>query len=114
MKHILTFEDFLNEANESFLNEANETPQSIADFLTKNQKHFAAFLKPKSMTATVDGDTVTIEPSSKSFVITVDFKKMTIDGSGKPARPESTSYVEIIEFLKGRTKFNVIKEEKEI
>ena len=102
MKHIHTFE--------SFLNEAKETPQSVVDFLKKNQSHFASFLKPKSYSATIDSDIVTIEPASKSFTITVDFKKMSIEGSGKPDRPESTSYVEIMEFLKGRTKFNVIKE----
>lgn len=101
MKHIQTFE--------SFLNEANETPQSVADFLNKNQAHFASFLKPKSLSANVEGDTVVIEPSSKSFTITVDFKKMTIDSSGKPEWPESTSYVEIMTYLKGRGKFNVIE-----
>jgi hypothetical protein len=99
MKHIQTFE--------SFLNEANETPQSIADFLSKNQAHFASFLKPKSLSAKVEGNTVVIEPSSKSFTITVDFKKKEINSSGKPERPESTSYAEIMTFLTGRTKFDV-------
>jgi hypothetical protein len=100
MKHIHTFESFLNESNEV-------TPQVIADFIKNNEKHFAAFLKPKNISATVKGDTCIIKPGSNSFTITIDFEKKMVDSTGKPNTGESTSYVEIMEYVKNKTKFTV-------
>lgn len=96
------------------LNEAESTPSALAAFIEKNVKHFAAFLKPKSITATVNGEIVIIKPGSGSFTITVDFGKSTIDSTGKPAHPESTSYVELMSYIKGQTKFNVLHESVEV
>ena len=104
MKHIKTFESFLNEN----LNESENSPQSLADFIKKNEKHFSTFLKPKSISVSVDDDICTIEPESGSFTITVDFKYKKIESTGKPSNAESTSYVEIMEYIKGATKFFVI------
>jgi hypothetical protein len=85
-------------------------PDELKDFLNKNQSHFATFLKGKYMAVNVTGDILTIKPKSGSFTITVDTKKGTIDSTGKPSHPESTSYGEIMSFLKYRTKFTVLNE----
>ena len=98
-------EDLYVKVDES-LNEGAATPEELASFITKQEKHFAAFLKPKKLTATVDGKVVTIKPGSGSFTITVDYAKSTIDTTGKPAWPESTSYIEIMEYVK-TTKFKL-------
>ena len=101
MKHIKTFEGFLNESS------VQATPESVVNFIKKEEKHFAAFLKPKKILTELNGDIVTIEPGSGSFTITIDFKKQMIDSTGKPKHPESTSYVEIMEYIKKITKFVV-------
>lgn len=98
-------EDLYVKVDES-LNEGAATPEELASFIAKQEKHFAAFLKPKKLTATVDGKVVTIKPGSGSFTITVDYAKSTIDTTGKPAWPESTSYIEIMEYVK-TTKFKL-------
>jgi hypothetical protein len=89
---------------------AKDSPQELAAFIQKEEKHFAAFLKPKKLSATVDGKSVIIKPASGSFTITVDYAKSTIDTTGKPEWPESTSYVEILEYCK-LTKFKVNESE---
>jgi hypothetical protein len=94
------------EVNEAVINEAVATPEELASFIQKEEKHFAAFLKPKKLTATVNGKVVTIKPGSGSFTITVDYAKSTIDTTGKPEWPESTSYVELMEYIK-ITKFKL-------
>jgi len=96
----------VSEVNEDVINEAVATPEELASFIQKNEKHFAAFLKPKKLTATVEGKSVVIKPASGSFTITVDYAKSTINTTGKPAWPESTSYVELMEYLK-ITKFKL-------
>jgi hypothetical protein len=88
----------------------SETADSLTSFLNKERKHFATFLKPKSMSVSNSGGVVTIKPASGSFTITVDFNKSTIDSTGKPSTSESTSYVEIIEYIKKHTKFKVLNE----
>lgn len=95
------------------LNEAAEikTPVDLSNFIEKESKHFAAFLKPKTISARLKGEVVEIAPGSGSFMITVDFTKGTIDTTGKPAWPESTSYVELMEFIKTTTKFKVNESE---
>jgi len=101
--------DGVKEGIDFNINES-ETADSLANFLNKEQKHFAAFLKPKNMSVSNSGGVVTIKPASGSFTITVDFNKSTIDSTGKPPHPESVSYVEIITYIKGRTKFKVLNE----
>jgi hypothetical protein len=96
----------LKESEEFKINEAAATPEELASFIQKEEKHFAAFLKPKKLTATVSGKVVTIKPGSGSFTITVDYGKSTIDTTGKPEWPESTSYVELMEYIK-ITKFKL-------
>jgi hypothetical protein len=96
----------LKESEEFEINEAAATPEELASFIQKEEKHFAAFLKPKKLTATVSGKVVTIKPGSGSFTITVDYGKSTIDTTGKPEWPESTSYVELMEYIK-ITKFKL-------
>lgn len=98
--------DHIRESEEFEINEAVATPEELASFIQKEEKHFAAFLKPKKLTATVSGKVVTIKPGSGSFTITVDYAKSTIDTTGKPAWPESTSYVELMEYIK-ITKFKL-------
>jgi hypothetical protein len=93
------------------LNEAVNTADDLASFIAKEEKHFAAFLKPKKLSAVANGDIVTIKPASGSFTITVDFKKSTIDTTGKPAYPESVSYVELMEYVK-ITKFKLNESEE--
>jgi len=92
------------------LNEGVEKPNDLADFINKEAGHFAAFLKPKKLTAVADGDIVTIKPASGSFTITVDYSKSTINTTGKPAYPESVSYVELMEYIK-ITKFKINESE---
>jgi len=94
------------------INEASDwhDPIIIASFLLQNQSHFAAFLKPKKMIVEVNGPIVKVTSASGSFTITVDTKKGTIDSTGKPKHPESTSYVETMEWLKRSTKFMVMNE----
>ena len=75
-------------------------------FIQKEEKHFATFLKPKKLTVVVNGDIVTIKPGSRSFTITVDYANSTISSTEKPEWPESTSYVELMEYLK-ITKFKI-------
>ena len=103
--------DHIRESEEFELNEAVSTPEELASFITKEEKHFATFLKPKKLTATVNGKIVTIKPGSGSFTITVDFAKSTIDTTGKPEWPESTSYVELMEYIK-KTKFKLSESEE--
>jgi len=98
--------DSIDESEEFEINEAVATPEELASFIQKEEKHFAAFLKPKKLTATVSGKVVTIKPGSGSFTITVDYAKSTIDTTGKPEWPESTSYVELMEYIK-ITKFKL-------
>jgi hypothetical protein len=93
------------------VNENASTPEELASFISQNTKHFASFLKPKTISATVNGNIVKIEPGSKSFTITVNYDKKTIDTTGKPAYPESVSYVEIMEYVK-TTKFKLLNESK--
>lgn len=100
----------LKESEEFEINEAVSTPEELASFIQKEEKHFAAFLKPKKLTATVNGKVVTIKPGSGSFTITVDYGKSTIDTTGKPEWPESTSYVELMEYIK-ITKFKLNESE---
>ena len=113
MKHVNLFEQFINESKsvnitEEFeLNEAVNTADDLVNFMNKESKHFAAFLKPKKLTAVANGDVVTIKPASGSFTITVDFGNSTIDTTGKPSYPESVSYIEIMEYCK-ITKFKII------
>ncbi len=119
MKNLQTFEEFLNESHYDFLggnsnftdeemNEAaKDSPEELAAFINKEQSHFAAFLKPKKLSASVNGKVVEIKPASGSFTITVDFEKSTISSTGKPAYPESVSYVELMEYCK-ITKFKVL------
>lgn len=90
---------------------AKDSPEELAAFINKEQSHFAAFLKPKKLSASVSGKVVTIKPASGSFTITVDFGKSAIDTTGKPAYPESVSYVEIMEYCK-LTKFKVNESEE--
>ena len=104
------FSSDVNESEEFEINEAVATPEELASFIQKEEKHFAAFLKPKKLTATVSGKVVTIKPGSGSFTITVDYAKSTIDTTGKPAWPESTSYVELMEYIK-ITKFKLNESE---
>ena len=99
---------------ESFVNEAVSNPSELTSFINKNESHFAAFLKPKKINTSVEGNKAIIKPASGSFTITVDFDKSTIDSTGKPKNPESTSYVEIIEYIKGNTKFKVLNESAEV
>jgi len=103
--------DESEEVNEDVINEAVATPEELASFIQKEEKHFAAFLKPKKLTATVNGKVVTIKPGSGSFTITVDYAKSTIDTTGKPEWPESTSYVELMEYIK-ITKFKLNESEE--
>lgn len=98
--------DHIRESEEFEINEAVATPEELASFIQKEEKHFAAFLKPKKLTATVNGKVVTIKPGSGSFTITVDYAKSTINTTGKPEWPESTSYVELMEYIK-ITKFKL-------
>jgi len=98
--------ELTDDVNEDVINEAVATPEELASFIQKEEKHFAAFLKPKKLTATVNGKVVTIKPGSGSFTITVDYAKSTIDTTGKPEWPESTSYVELMEYIK-ITKFKL-------
>jgi hypothetical protein len=111
-KRILSFDEFVSESYDYTVSEAilMTHPDELKDFLNKNQSHFATFLKGKYMAVNVSGHILTIEPKSKSFKITVDTKKGTIDSTGKPSHPESTSYGEIMSFLKYRTKFTVLNE----
>ena len=95
-----------NNVAESVVNEAASTAGELASFISQNAKHFASFLKPKTLSAIANGNIVEIKPGSKSFTITVDFDKKTIDTTGKPAWPESTSYIEIMEYVK-TTKFKL-------
>ena len=95
-----------NNVAESLVNEAASTAGELASFISQNAKHFASFLKPKTLSAIANGNIVEIKPGSKSFTITVDFDKKTIDTTGKPAWPESTSYIEIMEYVK-TTKFKL-------
>lgn len=105
---IFVTDNSINEGSqEDVINEAVATPEELASFIQKEEKHFAAFLKPKKLTATVNGKVVTIKPGSGSFTITVDYAKSTIDTTGKPEWPESTSYVELMEYIK-ITKFKVL------
>ena len=106
MKHIHTFENFLNEN----LNEGATSANELASFLDKNQGHFAAFLKPKKYSVNVSGKVVTVRSASGSFTITIDFAKSTIDSTGKPKHPESVSYLEMMEYIKNNTKFTVLNE----
>jgi len=99
---------------ESEVNEAVSNPSELTSFINKNESHFAAFLKPKKINTSVEGNKAIIKPASGSFTITVDFDKSTIDSTGKPKHPESTSYVEIIEYIKGNTKFKVLNESEEV
>ena len=92
------------------LNEDVTTPEGLALFIQQQEKHFATFLKPKTLTVAVSGKVVTIKPGSGSFTITVDYSKSTIDTTGKPAWPESTSYVELMEYIK-KTKFKLNESE---
>jgi hypothetical protein len=103
--------DSIKESEEFELNEAVSTPEELASFIQKEEKHFAAFLKPKRISASVNGDIVTIKPGSGSFTITVDYAKSTIDTTGKPEWPESTSYVELMEYIK-ITKFKLNESEE--
>ena len=98
--------DLSEDVNEEVINEAVATPEELASFIQKEEKHFATFLKPKKLTASVSGKVVTIKPGSGSFTITVDYAKSTIDTTGKPEWPESTSYVELMEYIK-ITKFKL-------
>ena len=91
------------------LNEGVNNADDLANFVNKESSHFAAFLKPKKLSAVASGDIVTIKPASGSFTITIDFKKSTIDTTGKPAYPESVSYVELLEYCK-ITKFKIVGE----
>lgn len=102
MKKVKTFEEFVNE------NLITESLQDYADFFKKEAKHFAAFLKPKRLEANYRNGVLTISPASGSFTITVDEKKKTIETTGKPGHPESVSYIEIMEYLKRRTKYTVV------
>lgn len=112
MQHIKLFEEYSNESKsvnitEEFINEAVNTADELVNLMNKESKHFAAFLKPKKLTAVANGDVVTIKPASGSFTITVDFGNSTIDTTGKPSYPESVSYIEIMEYCK-LTKFKII------
>ena len=98
--------DSIDESEEFEINEAVSTPEELASFIAKEEKHFAAFLKPKKISASVNGKVVTIKPCSGSFTITVDYDKSTISSTGKPEWPESTSYVELMEYIK-ITKFKL-------
>lgn len=104
---------YIKESVDFVLNEAINTADDLANFINKESKHFAAFLKPKKLSATTNGDIATIKPASGSFTITVDFGNSTIDTTGKPEYPESVSYVEILEYCK-ITKFKIIGESVEI
>jgi len=106
MKFLKDFSGFINESE---INESVATPQSIASFIEKESKHFAAFLKPKTISSNVNGDVVVIKPGSGKFTITIDFSKSTINTTGKPEYPESVSYVELMEYIKHITKFEVIE-----
>jgi len=117
MKRVPLFEEFINESQtrfliESFLNENvnPKDPRALESFLLSNEKHFAAFLKPKKIITSVSGPIFTISPASKSFTITVDTDKETVDSTGKPAYPESVSYIETMEWVKYVTKFKVLNE----
>lgn len=88
------------------LNEASDiTKEELKSFLEKNEKHFAAFLKPKKLIVSLTSDKLIVEPKSNSFAYTVDFGKKKIYTTGKPDSMESVSYVEIGETLKHRTGF---------
>jgi hypothetical protein len=106
MKTLLSFSEFINESKiditkEEFeLNEKVKTADDLVSFIDKNEKRFAAFLKPKKLSVVANGDIVTIKPASGSFTLTVDFKKSTVETTGKPAHPESVSYVELLNYLK--------------
>jgi hypothetical protein len=106
MKKISTFEEFVNE---SINEEHASSPKEIADFINKNEKHFAAFFKPRTLSATVEGKTVVVRPGSRSFTITIDFGKSKIFTTGMPHHPESTSYVETLGYIKYATKFDEIE-----
>lgn len=108
MNKIISFKEFLNESIEGTaeINEGISTANELASFISKEEKHFAAFLKPKKINAVVNGDIVTIKPGSGSFTITVDYQNSTISSTGKPEWPESTSYVELMEYIK-HTKFKI-------
>jgi hypothetical protein len=100
---------------ESQVNEGSfSKPNEMIDFINKNQLHFAAFLKPKKLNVLQKGDSVIISPASGSFTITVDYTKSTIDSTGKPKWPESTSYIELIEWIKHVTQFKVLNESAEV
>jgi hypothetical protein len=94
--------------NESDNLNENVSLQDNADFLKKEEKHFAAFLKPKRLDVNFSNGVLTISPASRSFTITVDEKKKTIETTGKPDYPESVSYVEIMEYVRFRTKYTVV------
>jgi hypothetical protein len=102
-----TFNEFINE---SYSINESDLLQNQADFLRKEEKHFASFLKPKRLNIEINNDILTVSPASGSFTITVDGKNHTIDSTGKPSHPESVSYIEIIEYLKRRTQFKVLNE----
>jgi predicted component of type VI protein secretion system len=84
----------------------------LKKFIDGNKAHFTAFLKPARIIVKEHVDnTLTIVPGSNSFTITVDFNTKEIQSTGKPTKGmESVSYIEMLEFLKVRTKFTVVED----
>ena len=82
-----------------------DTAGELKSFLEKNKSHYASFLSPKRFSTSLNNDVLTIKPASGTFTIKVDTKNKTVETTGKPDfKSESTSYVEMMEGIKNRTK----------
>ena len=82
-----------------------DTAGELKSFLEKNKNHFASFLSPKSFSTSLNNDVLTIKPASGTFTIKVDTNNKTVETTGKPDfKRESTSYVEIMESVRKRSK----------
>lgn len=102
--------EIVKESFSIFINESDaDTPEKLQSFIQSNNSHFAAFLKPKTINFSKEGSKLLITPGSKSFTITVDFAEKTVDSTGKPKYPESVSYVEMMELMKYKTGFKMLK-----
>ena len=100
---------------ESQVNEANVSMKELESFLSQNSDHFGAFVKSGLVINMRPSGSLFIGGRKNEFSIKVEPDTKTIKTSGKPSNKASTSYVEIMYYLKSKLpKFKVEEVSKDV
>jgi len=73
----------------------------VVEFFNSDKKHFTRFFRPKRFSAIAYDNICEIKPASGSFTLQIDVVNKIVYTTGKPEYPESVSYTEMIELIKG-------------